>query len=338
MLVREGVWTRRDERTAEPSGTRCGFVALIGAPNAGKSTLLNRLVGTKVVDRQPQGADDALDRARHRDRGEAQIVFVDTPGIFKPKRRLDRAMVDTAWGGARDADIVALLIDAAKGIDDEAQALLDRLGEIRQPKVLLLNKIDTVKRESLLALADAANKAAAFDRTFMISALTGDGLDDFMAFLAERRAGGPVPLSGGRGQRHSAAPARRRDHPREAVRAAAPGTALSGDGRDRSVDRPEGRLGARRADHLCDPRQPEEDRHRQGRRHHQGDLHGGAQGARPRSPRSRSTSSSSSRCARTGPTTRNATAPWGSSSPRGRGRGPSSSRLAAGVCVHRPNG
>jgi GTP-binding protein Era len=176
---------------AETAETRCGFVALIGAPNAGKSTLVNRLVGTKVsiVSHKVQTTRSMVRGIAMV--GRSQIVFVDTPGIFKPKRRLDRAMVDTAWGGARDADIVALLIDAAKGIDAEAEALLSRLADIRQPKLLLLNKIDTVKRENLLALADAANKAVTFERTFMISALTGDGLDDLMAWLAGAVQPGP---------------------------------------------------------------------------------------------------------------------------------------------------
>ncbi len=176
---------------AEAAGTRCGFVALIGAPNAGKSTLVNRLVGTKVsiVSHKVQTTRSMVRGIAMT--GAAQIVFVDTPGIFKPKRRLDRAMVDTAWGGARDADIVALLIDAAKGIDDEAAALLSRLSDVNHPKLLLLNKIDTVRRESLLALAAAANEAVRFERTFMVSALNGDGLDDFMAFLAEAVPPGP---------------------------------------------------------------------------------------------------------------------------------------------------
>ncbi len=176
---------------AADATTRCGFVALIGAPNAGKSTLVNRLVGTKVtiVSHKVQTTRSIVRGIAMV--GKSQVVFVDTPGIFKPKRRLDRAMVDTAWGGARDADIVALLIDAAKGIDDEAGALLARLADIRLPKVLLLNKIDTVRRENLLALADAANKAVAFERTFMISALTGDGLDEFSAWLAAAVPAGP---------------------------------------------------------------------------------------------------------------------------------------------------
>lgn len=171
--------------------TRCGFVALIGAPNAGKSTLVNRLVGTKVsiVSHKVQTTRSIVRGIAMVDR--SQVIFVDTPGIFRPKRRLDRAMVDTAWGGARDADMVAVLIDAAKGIDEQAEALLGRLGDIRQPKVLLLNKIDTVKRESLLGLAGLANKATRFDRTFMVSALNGDGLDDFMAYLAQAVPAGP---------------------------------------------------------------------------------------------------------------------------------------------------
>lgn len=171
--------------------TRCGVVAVLGAPNAGKSTLINRLVGTKVsiVSHKVQTTRSIVRGIAIT--GASQVVFVDTPGIFKPKRRLDRAMVDTAWGGARDADLVALLIDAAKGIDAEASALLGKLGEIRQPKLLLLNKIDAVKRDSLLALAAAANEAAPFERTFMISALTGDGLGDLMGFLAEAVPAGP---------------------------------------------------------------------------------------------------------------------------------------------------
>ncbi len=179
------------EVTPTEVATRCGFVALIGVPNAGKSTLVNRLVGTKVtiVSHKVQTTRSIVRGIAIA--GASQIVFVDTPGIFAPKRRLDRAMVDTAWGGARDADMVAVLIDAAKGIDAEVQALLARLGEIRQPKLLLLNKIDTVKRESLLALAAAANEAAGFDRTFMISALTGDGCDAFMGYLAEAVPPGP---------------------------------------------------------------------------------------------------------------------------------------------------
>jgi len=171
--------------------TRCGFVALIGAPNAGKSTLVNRLVGTKVsiVSRKVQTTRSLVRGIAMV--GVAQVVFVDTPGIFAPRRRLDRAMVDTAWGGAREADIVAVMIDAARGIDDDARKMLAKLAEVRHPKVLVLNKVDIVRRDSLLALTDEANKAATFERTFMLSAATGDGTDDFLAWLADQVPEGP---------------------------------------------------------------------------------------------------------------------------------------------------
>jgi len=172
---------------AEPEGpTRAGFVALIGAPNAGKSTLLNALVGSKVsiVTHKVQ-TTRALVRGIvvHR---ASQIVFVDTPGIFAPKRRLDRAMVTTAWGGAADADVIAVLIDARKGLNDEARAILERLADFppTRERVLILNKVDLVKRDTLLALAAAANEGARFSRTFMVSALTGDGLPALMDYFA----------------------------------------------------------------------------------------------------------------------------------------------------------
>jgi GTP-binding protein Era len=178
------------EAEATPS-THSGFVALIGAPNAGKSTLVNQLVGTKVsiVTHKVQ-TTRALVRgiATH---GQAQIVFVDTPGIFKPRRRLDTAMVTTAWGGAKDADIVLVLIDAERGIKGDADTILERLADVRQPKVLVLNKVDRVKRENLLALASAANERVAFDRTFMVSALTGSGCEDLLGYLAETLPAGP---------------------------------------------------------------------------------------------------------------------------------------------------
>ena len=171
--------------------TRCGFVAIIGATNAGKSTLVNRLVGTKVsiVSRKVQTTRSLVRGIAMV--GAAQVIFVDTPGIFAPKRRLDRAMVETAWGGARDADLVAMMIDAARGIDPETEEMLRKLGEIGHPKILVLNKVDLVKRDTLLVLADAANKAVPFERTFMISAATGDGTGDLLAFLAERIPPGP---------------------------------------------------------------------------------------------------------------------------------------------------
>src|SRR5438105_9647180 len=142
---------------------RCGFIALIGAPNAGKSTLTNTLVGSKVsiVSRKVQ-TTRALVRGIAIV-GGAQLVLMDTPGIFAPRRRLDRAMVTTAWGGAHDADIVVLLIDAKKGMDEEAEAILARLGEVRQPKALVLNKIDLIDKPALLSLVQALNARSRFD-------------------------------------------------------------------------------------------------------------------------------------------------------------------------------
>jgi GTP-binding protein Era len=171
--------------------TKAGFVALIGAPNAGKSTLLNALVGSKVsiVSRKVQ-TTRALVRGIAIE-GEAQIVFVDTPGIFKPRRRLDRAMVTSAWGGASDADAVCFLLDARKGLDEEGEAILGKLPGLRQPKILILNKIDLIERSKLLALAAALNEAVAFEHTFMISALKGDGLEALRRELAGMMPPGP---------------------------------------------------------------------------------------------------------------------------------------------------
>src|SRR4051812_13155016 len=171
--------------------TRCGFVALIGAPNAGKSTLLNALVGSKVsiVSRKVQ-TTRALVRGIALD-GQAQIIFVDTPGIFTPKRRLDRAMVTSAWGGAGDADVVSLLLDVRKGVDEENEAILAKLPALKQPKVLVLNKVDVIERPKLLALAADLNARLAFDETFMVSALTGDGVADLKRRLARMMPPGP---------------------------------------------------------------------------------------------------------------------------------------------------
>jgi GTPase len=171
--------------------TRCGFIALIGAPNAGKSTLLNALVGSKVtiVSRKVQ-TTRALIRGIAVE-GRSQLIFVDTPGIFSPRRRLDRAMVTTAWSGAHDADLVGVLIDARKGIEEEAEAILDRLADVKTPKILILNKIDVVPRDTLLVLTKTANDKATFEATFMISALTGDGVADLKQWLAARMLPGP---------------------------------------------------------------------------------------------------------------------------------------------------
>lgn len=171
--------------------TRCGFVALIGAPNVGKSTLVNALVGSKVtiVSKKVQTTRALIRGIVIED--NAQIILVDTPGIFAPKRRLDRAMVSTAWSGAHDADLVCVLIDARAGIDDEADAILSKLEAVNHPKILVLNKIDLVPREKLLALAQKANERLTFTQTFMVSALSGDGVDDLRRALAKDVPPGP---------------------------------------------------------------------------------------------------------------------------------------------------
>ena len=174
--------------------TRAGFVALIGEPNAGKSTLLNRMVGSKVsiVTHKVQTT-----RARIRGiamEGAAQIVFVDTPGLFRPRRRLDRAMVAAAWGGAADADLIVLLVEAHRGLTDGTQAIIDSMRD-RVPQgqkvALAINKIDRVKAEVLLALSQKLNEAFPFAETFMISAEKGYGVDKLRAWLGEEMPSGP---------------------------------------------------------------------------------------------------------------------------------------------------
>ncbi|MGX7743622.1 GTPase Era [Rhodopseudomonas parapalustris] len=180
-----------EHEEAAPAATRCGFVALIGAPNVGKSTLVNALVGSKVtiVSRKVQTTRALIRGIVIED--SAQIILVDTPGIFAPKRRLDRAMVKTAWSGAHDADIVCVLLDARAGINEQAEDILANLANVDRPKLLVLNKIDLIVREKLLALAQAANQRLAFDQTFMVSALTGDGVDDLRKALAAQVPPGP---------------------------------------------------------------------------------------------------------------------------------------------------
>ena len=172
-------------------GPRSGFVALIGAPNAGKSTLLNRMVGSKVSIVTPK-----VQTTRTRIIGlamvdQSQLVFVDTPGIFAPRRRLDRAMVQAAWSGARDADLVVVLIDAAAGLDADSRRILDGLSKVDLPCLLALNKVDKTRKDTLLGLADAASGLAKFDDIFMISALDGDGVEDLKQQLATRLPEGP---------------------------------------------------------------------------------------------------------------------------------------------------
>jgi GTP-binding protein Era len=176
---------------AAQAQTRCGFVALIGAPNVGKSTLVNALVGTKVaiVSHKVQTTRALLRGIAIVD--GAQLVLIDTPGIFAPKRRLDRAMVSAAWTGAEDADIAAVLVDAKRGLDEEAKAIFDRLAARRPSQILLINKVDLVEKPALLAIAKAANERARFAATFMISALSGDGVVDVRRWLARHVPEGP---------------------------------------------------------------------------------------------------------------------------------------------------
>ena len=172
--------------------TQAGFIALIGEPNAGKSTLLNRMVGAKVsiVTHKVQTT-----RARIRGicmEGAAQLVFVDTPGLFRPRRRLDRAMVAAAWGGAMDADIVVLLVEAHRGISSGVQSILDQLKELGDRRVILaINKIDRVKSDAFLTLTQQLNAAFAFEKTFMISAERGHGVPDLRAWLGQELPEGP---------------------------------------------------------------------------------------------------------------------------------------------------
>jgi GTPase len=178
-----------DEAQATP--TRCGHVALIGAPNAGKSTLLNRLVGRKLAIVTPKPQTTRTRLLGIATEGSTQIIYVDTPGIFAPRRRLDRAMVAAAWSGAEDADEAVLMVDAARGVDRDTRRILERLAERGRKSILALNKIDLVRRESLLGLADRLSREARFDVVFMISARTGDGVDDLERHLAAALPEGP---------------------------------------------------------------------------------------------------------------------------------------------------
>ncbi|MEN3793717.1 GTPase Era [Fulvimarina sp. MAC3] len=179
------------EAAAPEGATHSGFVALIGAPNAGKSTLVNQLVGTKVsiVTHKVQTTRALVRGIAIKDR--TQIVFVDTPGVFTPRRRLDRAMVKTAWSGAKDADILLAIVDAERGVSPEVETILERLKDVRQRKVLLLNKIDRIKRDKLLGLTQQIVDKVAFDQVFMISALDGSGCEDLMTWLAGALPEGP---------------------------------------------------------------------------------------------------------------------------------------------------
>lgn len=174
------------------SETRCGFVALVGAPNAGKSTLLNTLVGAKVSIVSPKVQTTRARITAIAIEGASQLVFVDTPGIFtKVHHRLEKAMVAAAWGGAADADVVVVLVDVERGIDRNTRAILDGLAGRKGGVYLALNKVDLVKRTKLLGLAEELNNLASFEQTFMISALNGDGLEELRTALAAAVPAGP---------------------------------------------------------------------------------------------------------------------------------------------------
>ena len=171
---------------------RCGFIAVLGSPNAGKSTLVNALVGAKVSIVSHKVQTTRVPVRGIAMAGQSQLVFIDTPGIFQPKRRLDRAMVDAAWGGAKNADVVAVLIDAAKGIDDDTGGLIERVASARSHRLVVLNKVDRVEeKERLLALTAEVGRRDTFDRVFMISALDGTGVEDLKNYLAGAVPEGP---------------------------------------------------------------------------------------------------------------------------------------------------
>ncbi len=181
--------------TVEDGGRRCGYVALVGAPNAGKSTLMNRLIGTKVSIVTPKVQTTRSRIVGVVVHGETQIVFVDTPGIFAPRRRLERAMVTAAWSGAADADVVAVLVDAERGICRDTRGIVERLKRSGRrhgrTAVLVLNKIDLVRHKALLGLAAELDELAIFSDTFMVSALKGDGVGDLAPALVEKLPAGP---------------------------------------------------------------------------------------------------------------------------------------------------
>src|SRR5262249_6955573 len=182
---------RRGGKPAPPPETRCGYVALIGAPNSGKSTLLNQLVGRKLAIVTPKVQTTRIRLLGIAIAGTAQLILIDTPGIFEPRRRLDRAMVAAAWAGAADADRTVLLVDAARPQNSDTQRIIGRLAESGRRAILALNKIDLVRRDKLLGLAETLFKTGVFAEVFMVSGLTGDGISDLKRHLAEAMPPGP---------------------------------------------------------------------------------------------------------------------------------------------------
>lgn len=175
----------------EPATPRCGFIAIIGAPNVGKSTLLNQIVGSKVSIVSPKVQTTRTRVLGISINGDAQLVFIDTPGIFEPRRRLDRAMVSAAWGGAGDADRIMLLVDAERGTDRDTRSIIDRLKKREGTATLIINKVDLVKKPVLLRLTEQLSGEGIFPDIFMISAATGDGVADLVTFLTAQVPAGP---------------------------------------------------------------------------------------------------------------------------------------------------
>ncbi len=180
-----------NEALQDTGPQHCGFVAIIGAPNVGKSTLVNALVGSKVTIVTPKVQTTRTVIRGIAIEGDAQLIFVDTPGIFAPRRRLDRAMVAMAWSGAHDADIVALMVDAKRGLDDETTAIAAKLADVRATRILILNKVDLVAKPALLGLTREANAVMEFAATFMVSAQSGDGVAEVKRWLAAHVPPGP---------------------------------------------------------------------------------------------------------------------------------------------------
>ena len=170
---------------------RCGLVAIVGAPNAGKSTLVNAIVGQKVAIVSPKAQTTRVRLMGIAIEGEAQILLMDTPGIFEPKRRLDRAMVAAAWGGAQDADLIALVVDSERGFSSRLETMIETLKSRREAKILVLNKVDVTKKESLLGLAAQLGERLEFEEIFFVSATTGDGIAELKRSLAARVPEGP---------------------------------------------------------------------------------------------------------------------------------------------------
>jgi GTP-binding protein Era len=180
-----------NEAAPDTRSQRCGFVAIIGAPNVGKSTFVNAMVGSKVTIVSPKVQTTRAIIRGIAIEGDAQLIFVDTPGIFAPRRRLDRAMVAVAWSGAHDADVVALMVDAKRGLDDETTAIAAKLADVRATKILIINKVDLVAKPSLLGLVQESNERMKFDATFMVSAQSGDGVAEVKRWLAAHVPSGP---------------------------------------------------------------------------------------------------------------------------------------------------